>query len=381
MSDRGLDVAVVGGGPAGLAAALACRARGLSVACFERRRPPLDKACGEGLMPAALAALERLGVAPPARSRRFRGIRYRLGTLTAEADFPSGYHGLGVRRTELSAALVAAAERAGVELAWGTRVDALTATGLATSRGEIAARYVVGADGLRSRVRRWAGLGRPAAAGRQRFGVVRHYRLAPWSDRVEVHFGDRAEAYVTPLAADETGVALLWDGTGGGFDALLARRLPAELGARLAQAERIGGDRGAGPFRQRARGAVAGGRVALVGDAAGYVDALTGEGLAVAFACALALGEALAADDLAAYARARRRIVRRPEALTRLALVLARRPALARRGVAALARDPELFSRLLGALGADRPLASVGLGRALRFVGALVAPGGGAAPA
>lgn len=380
MNGRTVDVAVVGAGPAGLAVALACRARGLSVACFDRRRPPLDKACGEGLMPAALAALERLGVPLPARAHPFRGIRYRLGELTAEGDFPSGARGLGVRRTELAAALVAAAEGAGAELCWTTGVEALTPRGLATSAGEVAARWVVGADGLRSRVRQWAGLALPARA-RRRFGVVRHYRLAPWSDRVEVHFGRRAEAYVTPLAADETGVALLWDGTGGGFDELLADRLPADLAARLADVERLGRDRGAGPFRQRARGVVAQRRIALVGDAAGYVDALTGEGLAIAFASALALGDALAAADLARYARAHRRIARLPELLTRLTLAAARRPELARRGVAALARDPELFSRLLGALGADRPLASVGLARALRFVGALVAPGGGAAPA
>jgi len=331
-------------------------------------------------MPAALAALEQLGVPLPARAHAFRGIRYRFGELAAEADFPSGARGLGVRRTELAAALVAVAGRKGVELAWGTPVEGLTPRGLMTAGGEVAARFVVGADGLRSRVRGWAGLARPASS-RRRFGVVRHYRLPPWSDRVEVHFGERAEAYVTPLAADETGVAILWDGTGGGFDDLLAARLPAELAARLRGAGRLGRDRGAGPFRQRVRGVVAQGRVALVGDAAGYVDALTGEGLAIAFASALALGDALAAGDLPRYARAHRRIARLPETLTRLALAAARRPALARRGVAALARDPELFSRLLGALGADRPLASVGLGRALRFVGALVAPGGGAAPA
>ncbi len=380
MSGSALDVAVVGGGPAGLAAALACRRRGLSAACFDSRRPPLDKACGEGLMPAAVAALERLGVTPPARSFPFRGIRYRLGELAAEADFPSGAHGLGARRTELHAALVGAAERAGVELAWGQAVTALSVRGVVTARGEVAARWVVGADGLRSRVRRWAGLERPSRAP-CRFGVVRHFRLAPWSDRVEVHFGNGAEAYVTPLAADEIGVALLWDGGGGGFDALVGERLPPELATRLAAAERLGRDRGAGPFRQRVRAVVAGGRVALVGDAAGYVDALTGEGLAVAFASALALADALAAGDLAAYARAHRRIVRLPAAMTRLALAAARRPALARRGVAALARDPELFSRLIGALGADRPLATVGLGRALRFVGALLAPSTGVAAA
>jgi flavin-dependent dehydrogenase len=366
-----LDVVVVGGGPAGLAAALAARRAGLAVALVERGRPPLDKACGEGLMPSAVAALARLDVALPLRSAPFTGIRYVCGEAVAEADFPAGALGRGVRRTELHAALAAAAAAAGVELHWGCAATGLTAAGVATAAGELAARFVVGADGLRSKVRAWAGLAR-ASRARRRFGVVRHFRRAPWVARVEVTFGDRVEAYVTPLADDEIGVALLWEGDGEGFDALLARRLPPALGSRLAGAPVLGRDRGAGPFRQRAR-AVAG-RVALVGDAAGYVDALTGEGLALAFRQALALGPALAAGDLRGYARAARRDARVPAALTHLTLFVARRPALARRVVAALARDPELFSRLLGALGADGALAALGLARALAFAGHLLAP-------
>ncbi len=133
----------------------------------------------------------------------------------------------------------------------------------------------------------------------------------------------------------------------------------------------LGRDRGAGPFRQPTRGA-ARGRVALVGDAAGYHDALTGEGLALAFGQALRLGPALAAGDLAGYARAARRDARVPEAITRLALFAARRPALARRLVAALAADPQLFSRLLAALGARGSLAALSLSATLRFAGHLV---------
>lgn len=368
----GHDVAVVGGGPAGLAAALAARRAGLAVALVERSRPPLDKACGEGLMPAAVAALDRLGVALPARSAPFTGIRYVCGGAVAEADFADGATGRGVRRTLLHAALAEAAGAAGVELRWGCAATGLTPRGLATDEGELATRFVVGADGLRSKVRAWAGLARESRAPR-RFGVVRHLGRAPWSTRVEVTFGDRVEAYVTPLADDEIGVALLWDGDGEGFDVLLARRLPAELAARLAGAPALGRDRGAGPFRQRVR-AAARGRVALVGDAAGYVDALTGEGLALAFGQALRLGPALAAGDLAGYARAARRDARVPETITRLALFAARRPALARRLVAALAADPALFARLLAALGAGGSLAALPLAATLRFAAHLFAP-------
>jgi flavin-dependent dehydrogenase len=368
---RRCDVAIVGGGPAGLATAIATARLGLATVLFEPREPPLDKACGEGLMPSALAALARLGVDLDGVGRPFPGIRYVAGGGVAEADFPAGARGRGVRRTALAARLLAAAGDAGVELR-RARVAALTPTGVAHDGGKLDARFVVGADGLRSRVRRWADLARPAS-GAARFGVVRHLRRAPWSERVEVVFGDGAEAYVTPLGGEEIGVALLWSGAARGFDELLATRLPAALGERLSGSETLGRDRGAGPFRQRARRAAAG-RVALVGDAAGYVDALTGEGLAIAFEEALALAPALAAGDLAAYARASARLRRVPETVTRLALLLTRHPPLRRRAIAALAADPALFSRLLGVLGTGRTVREVGGAALVRFVARLARP-------
>jgi flavin-dependent dehydrogenase len=186
---------------------------------------------------------------------------------------------------------------------------------------------------------------------------------------VEVVFGRGAEAYLTPLGARTTGVALLWEGAAKGFDALVAERFPAALGARLAGARTTADsprDLGAGPFEQRVRRA-ARGRVALVGDAAGYLDAVTGEGMAIAFREALALAPALVAGELDGYARASKRLRRVPESLTELVLALTRRPALRHRAVRALAADPALFGRALGALGAGRPLRTVGIGAALRF--------------
>jgi flavin-dependent dehydrogenase len=378
VSARGdWDVAVVGGGPVGLAAALAARRAGLAVVVLEPRRAPIDKACGEGLMPSALAALAALGVELGAAGRPFRGIRYVAGAAAAEADFAGGARGRGVRRTVLHAALSAAAERAGVELVVA-RAEGLTARGVATTRGEIAARWVVGADGLRSRVRAWAGLARAPGSAAPRCGVVRHLALAPESERVEVVFGAGAEAYLTPLGADELGVALLWRGSARGFDDLLATRFPVTLRRRLAGARALSRDLGAGPFRQRARGA-ARGRVALLGDAAGYVDALTGEGLALGFEEALALAPALARGDLADYARQSTRLRRAPEALTRLALLLSRRPLLAQRAVAALAADPALFSALLGVLAARGRVRALGGGALARFGARLLAPAAGAA--
>ena len=391
-----VDVVVVGGGPVGLAAAIAARARGLSVRLVDRQRPPIDKACGEGLMPAGVRALAALGVRMPERSMPFRGIRYLSDGFIAEADFPvvasGGVGGVGVgagrgiRRTELHAAMVERAAEVGVELVWGTRVEAARAGEVRTATAIWPCRFVVGADGLRSGLRRAAGLelaptGTGAASWdpKARFGVTRHLRLAPASEwereRVEVVFGAAAEAYLTPLAPDEIGVAILWSGGKGGFDELLATRFPPEVAERLAGGTALGRDHGAGPFRQRTRGAVAGGgRIALVGDAAGYVDALTGEGLSLGFESALLLGEALAADDLARYARRLPRLVALPSGLTRLLLVVARRPWLRRRLVAALAADPILFGNFLGLLGARRPLRELLVGRALRLCGRLARP-------
>ncbi|MEZ5330656.1 MAG: FAD-dependent monooxygenase [Thermoanaerobaculia bacterium] len=374
------DVVIVGGGPVGLVTALCLRREGLTVRVVDAARPPLDKACGEGLMPDGVARLARLGVSlEGVRSRPFRGIRYVDGDLAVEADFPSS-PGRGVRRTVLHEALAVAAEEAGVELSWGTRVTGLTDAGVTTEEGEVPGRWVVGADGLLSRVRSWAGLdsgerrrlgdGARPPRDRRRFGVRRHYRRAPWSDRVEVHWGDGCEAYVTPVAADEVGVAFLWSGGPSDFDGLLAR-FPA-LGARLTGAEPCSRDRGAGPLDQRVRGLVRG-RVVLVGDAAGYRDAITGEGLSLGFHQAELLAPALAAGRPRAYERCARRAARVPFALIAALLWAERRPRLRRRLVATLAADPALFARLLAVHVGETPLRSVGLGGALHLLRGLLA--------
>ncbi len=137
---------------------------------------------------------------------------------------------------------------------------------------------------------------------------------------------------------------MLWSGRKAGFDRLLAD-FP-RLEERLAGALPASKDRGWGPLRQRAR-SVTRGRLALIGDAAGYVDAITGEGLSIAFHQAEALASALQAGDLRSYARQHRRIVALPDAMTRLLLFIERRPALRRRVIRALAREPAVFSRLL----------------------------------
>lgn len=357
------EVVVVGGGPVGLATAIAAKRRGLDVLIVERRRPPIDKACGEGLMPDALARLVELGVdLPPGTYHPFYGIRWLDGEIVVEGRFarPSDpdAHGAGVRRLRLHDALARRAEEVGVRCVWETRVERidLEEGRLETTGGDLKGDWIVGADGLRSRVRRAAMLdGKQIPAEPKRFGVRRHFALRPWTDHVEVYWADDCEAYVTPTAADEVGTAILWSpGTRDrktGFDELL-ENFPA-LAERLRGAEATSRDRGCGPLRQRTRGVVRG-RTALVGDAAGYVDAITGEGLAVGLHQAVDLAEALAAGDLQVYARRNRRIVAWPNGITRLLLQVERRPWLRRGVLRALARTPGLFSRILAVHGGVR---------------------------
>ena len=270
-----LDLLVVGGGPAGLATAMHAAAAGLAVTVLEARDGPVDKACGEGLMPGAVAALGALGV--EVGGLPFLGIRYVDGAHTAEARFGSA-PGAGVRRTALHAAMTERALALGVEVD-RARVDDVRQGDGWVSAGGRRARYLVAADGLHSPVRAALGLG-AARAGRARYGVRRHYAVEPWSDLVEVHWAARCEAYVTPVGPRLVGVAVL-GGRGTRVDDALAS-LPT-LRERLAGADQVGRDRGAGPLRQRTRARVAG-RVLLVGDAAGYVDALTGEGVRLGLA-------------------------------------------------------------------------------------------------
>jgi flavin-dependent dehydrogenase len=333
---RTVDLIVAGGGPVGLVTALEARRRGLEVAVVEPRPSPVDKACGEGLMPTAAGRLRALGVT--VQGRPFVGIRYVGLDREVAATFRHG-PGLGVRRTALHAALAAAAERAGVCRVEG-RVRDVTDDGTTVQAGGMRARWLVAADGLHSTVRREAGLDVPAE-GRSpvRFGIRRHYAVQPWTDHVEVHWADGHEAYVTPVADDLVGVAVLGP-AGTGFDEALDA-LPA-LTARLRGAPAVTELRGAGPLRQTAR-SVRKGRILLVGDAAGYVDALTGEGLSTGFTAAHEAVAAIAAGQPESYPRAWSRATRRHRLLTGTLLGLTAKEGPRGLLVPAAARLPRVF--------------------------------------
>lgn len=314
-----IDLVVAGGGPAGLATALAAARLGLETVVVERRKTPIDKACGEGLMPHTVRHLAALGVRPDGMP--FRGVAYHAGRRTASASFDDG-PGLGVRRTVLHQAMLDAAESAGVRVVGGS-VHTIEQSPDSVSVNGIRARYLAAADGLHSPIRTLLGLQRHSA-GRRRWGLTRHVRVAPWTDCVEVHWApdrDAGEAYVTPVADDCVGIAILTSRRGGFDDHLAAFPVLRE---RLSGSAH-GPDRAAGPLRQRVTGRVAG-RVMLVGDAAGYVDALTGEGLGLSFAAARALAGCVAADRPDVYERLWRRSTRRYRLITSMMLCASQSP-------------------------------------------------------
>lgn len=346
MSDA--DLIVVGGGPVGLACAIEARLSGMDVLVVEPRPGPIDKACGEGLMPGALTALHRLGVDPPGHP--LAGIAYVDSTTRVEHRF-SGGPGRGVRRTALHAALLERATTLGARFLHA-RVSAiqhepdgvaLTVGAASSAEASLHAPWVIAADGLHSPLRRMLELdGRPQRGGLRRFGVRRHYTVAPWTDLVEVYWSAGAEAYVTPVDDTTVGVAVLGRRP---LDLEAALAGIPDLAARLAGAPVASGVRGAGPLLQRSRARTAG-RALLAGDASGYVDALTGEGLRVGFAQAQAAVAAIRDSSPRQYERAWRDATREFRVLT-TGLVVAARSGFRPRIVPTAASRPNVFGAII----------------------------------
>ncbi|NEA33426.1 FAD-dependent monooxygenase [Streptomyces sp. SID13031] len=343
-----IDLLVAGCGPAGAATAIRAALAGLSVAIVEPRASPIDKACGEGIAFSAVEYLTRLGV--QLDGRPFHGIRYLDSSHVVDARFRLG-PGLGVRRTALQRALANRLAELEVPII-RTRVETITQNQQSVTAAGITARYLAAADGLHSPIRRQlhlSSLPRPSAArdaAALRRGLRRHYSVRPWCDLVEVYWSSLGEAYVTPVADDLVGVAILTSARGS-FDSHL-EAFPA-LKRRLAGASEATSVLGAGPLRQRVRGRVAG-RVLLVGDAAGYVDALTGEGIAVALRTSAELVRCIQADQPAAYDAAWRRVSWECRFLTGSLLWARNRSLLAPRIVPAAARLPKIFGAIVNQL-------------------------------
>jgi menaquinone-9 beta-reductase len=337
------DALIAGGGPAGLAAAIALRQKGVDVLVADALCPPIDKACGEGLMPDAQKDLAALGIHVTAQDGApFDGIAFLSGRHYVAAHFERGT-GMGIRRLQLHSLLVERCRHLGVRLAWGSRVDAAQNQSWTLDGESCTYRYVIGADGQSSRVRQLTGLGQGNILSR-RFGARCHYHVWPWSRLVEVHWGDLGQAYITPVGPEEICVATVARSPATRMDEVLAS-LPV-LRAHLEGADSLSKMRGALTTTRKLH-RVTTGNVALTGDASGSADAVTGEGIALSFRQARLLAEAIAVDNLAIYEAGHPAILRMPHHMSRAMLMMDTWPWLRERALGLFAAQPQLFAHLL----------------------------------
>jgi len=357
------NVVIVGAGPAGIAAAIAASQRGFRCVVLDARVPPMDKACGEGILPHGVVALHELGIhLDPSNSYPFAGIRFQDEASSATAEF-AGCTGFAVRRPALHQMLVDRAISAGVEFHWGANVIQLDSRIVETAEKQFPYDWLIGADGQHSAVREWAALRSRVVHGK-RYGFRRHFQVQTWTDLVEVYWGERCQMFVTPIGASEVGVAVFSrDPQLRVGQALL--RFPS-LAEKLQDAIPASKELGESTCL-RILPEVTQGCLALIGDASGTVDAVTGHGLSLAFQQATQLAEALVQDDLSLYEAAHRKISAVPVAMTRLMLLMERSDSIRRRALRLFEQSPALFSRLLSVHAGALPLSSVGVGEIVEF--------------
>jgi flavin-dependent dehydrogenase len=360
MAGPDADVAVVGAGPAGASAALIAAQARRRVVVFDRARFPRDKPCGEGLMPPGPRILAELGLRDAMvdlGAPRIDGVVIAAaGEKGERSAFPGGETGLGVRRLRFDSVLSSRLDQHPlIDYHQGVTVERVApgeVPRVVTSVGEVRARAVAVADGLRSNLRRQLGWTRGPRPP-HRYGIVGHWRggfaTDPWI-RLTIHAG--FESYRAPVGPDEHLVALLCGhdrmssfatGLADQYRALVLTSHPD-----LEQAE-LGPDVSAiGPFRHRAS-TVARDGIFLVGDASGFVDPITGEGLASGLEQARAFSQALAhPHPESEYRRLHRGIVRNRWRLTSLLVYLASNPGRVARAMRGLTRRPSVMPALLG---------------------------------
>ena len=371
------DVIVVGGGPAGAATATFLRRRGHDVLLLDEARFPRDKVCGEGVSPEAWRLLAEMGADGAVRALRpqpLRGMTLTAPDGTAFSGFYRGAAGPGfaVRRQALDACLLAASRAAGVEVREGVAVSGVLAadgrvTGVVVDDrpggGELRARLVVGADGRRSVVARQLGLLREHP--RLRKFAVRGY----WSgmdglgEMGEMHVVAGAYCGVAPLGGTAANVTFVvarddMQAAGGDLEGFYRRTLARwpRLVERLGQATLSEPPRAIGPLALVARRVSVPG-AAVVGDAAGFYDPFTGEGVTLALRGAEILSEVAdgmlrgRTDGLREYDRRRDEATRDKFRLNRRLQTVVAWPALANAVAHRLARRPDLADRLVGIAG------------------------------
>lgn len=326
-SDNIRDLIVIGGGSAGMAAAIRGAALGLKVTVFDAAGEDFDKPCGEGLMPPAVTALELLGV-KGFESRPFRGITYvNEAGQKIHATFAGDGVGVGVRRRVLRMALWSRARDLGVEIIHRRAAEVRETTDMMVVEG-LKARYLCLATGIRDTLLRDLDLNdrRPKKSRPHRTGLRRHARVNPWSDMVEVYWSEFGELYVTPVAPELVNIAILsWQPFT--FDEAM-NWFPA-VSAKLKDVTWDDTASGVSPLAHRGR-SLNRGRILLAGDAAGFLDAMTGEGNALALQSGIAVADVIAENSIDTYPARWRKITWRYWVMTEIGLWFTR-PGMPRR--------------------------------------------------
>ncbi|HEX9610198.1 MAG TPA: NAD(P)/FAD-dependent oxidoreductase [Candidatus Limnocylindria bacterium] len=384
---RHVDLLVVGAGPAGSALAASMSRAGASVLLIESSRHPRPKACAEYASPRIIEELARIGLPPDDWTDAavpLDGMRLHAGgraTIVRYADRSGPRSAWGVERQMFDARLASHAAECGAELrvrssavrleTAGGRVRGAWIRDRATGRENlVTADWTVGADGVRSTIARLVGVERPVRFPR-RLGLVAHYSgVDGLTDHGEMHVGAGGYVGLAPVPGGElnVGMALPLEGRLGSsrsrFEGAIAA-IPA-VAQRLAGARRVTPIRGAAPIGHRVS-RVAGPGWLLIGDAAGFVDPFTGEGIHRALRSARAAADALIAggDVERAYAHERRRAFAAKTALTWLVQGFLAAPPLLEHAVARLEARPRAALLLGSALGDLRPATDALAPRAL----------------
>jgi menaquinone-9 beta-reductase len=375
------DALIVGGGPAGSALACFLAARGVDTLILEGARFPRDQICGESVSPEGWRILDAMGASERVRALRpqpVRGMRLVSPDGTSFAGhYRSERPGFAVRRTLLDAALSCAARERGARVVEGARVrelrfEAGRVAGVVAEIGgephEVGARIVAGADGRRSIVARGLGLLRQHATLR-RFAVRGHWEGAEGlSELGEMHVGGGGYCGIAPLSPTLANVAFVLDrrhmqAARGDLERFYRESLRTRwprIAERLQRARLVAEPRAIGPLAVTARAVAAEGAL-LVGDAAGFYDPFTGEGVTLALRgaelAAAAILEALERSGsrplprLSSYERARHAATRAKFRFNRTLQLAVGWPEAANALARKLRRRPDLADRLVGIAG------------------------------
>ena len=293
-------VLIVGGGPAGLMSAIILNSKGCDVTVIDKKIWPIDKVCGEGIMPNGVEILKKhnlLNKFNPELSRKFKGIAY-LDQKFFNANFMIG-EGFVIRRTELSRVLYEECLSRKIKMISDCElVEYSESKSLQVYVRDNKSKdnyilgdfdYLVGCDGLRSKVRKLGDFKTTKLRKQNRIGARVHYPIKAWSDKVEVYWNDYIECYVAPISGDIVEFIFCWNkdrlnihkGTSEQTLKDLFSYFP-QLEKRVNKIEAITKFELMGSFALKSNDVIKK-KVILIGDSLAFLDPITGEGLSLAF--------------------------------------------------------------------------------------------------